>query len=332
MRGGGAAPLPTRRRRVVRGSRRAGRGSRAPCRLRCTSSHAPRGLSKAEVVDALLESVRGANRGVGVPEAKRRLHRELIDELVDNRGGAAESTSEGDMYINDPRMFGLYDVVLTVPGPEQRDGEPAGGAFRGRLGRALFRTTAVMQSITEPATVVNEVRFRLFGALPGRVSLTGTFSKLDEERQCAEDGTHVFANEPDALRIDFRRPAIELGSWFRLHIGPPSSVVLQTTYLDDRIRLGKGGRGSIFVFERIHGRKTFHEDEGSMKNSAIDPRVALAAVSAALVIVFRGTLRKMPVAFLASALTITVAGVLWKRRFVIGGGRAPDEETHRGVI
>lgn len=32
--------------------------------------------------------------------------------------------------------------------------------------------------------------------------------------------------------------------------GPPSSVELQTQYLDERVRLGKGSRGSLFVFTR----------------------------------------------------------------------------------
>mgnify|MGYP001806996328 CR=1 FL=1 len=34
------------------------------------------------------------------------------------------------------------------------------------------------------------------------------------------------------------------------HTGRTSSVVLSTTYLDERIRLGKGSRGSLFVFTR----------------------------------------------------------------------------------
>jgi hypothetical protein len=33
-------------------------------------------------------------------------------------------------------------------------------------------------------------------------------------------------------------------------IGPKSSVVLGTQYLDETIRLGKGSRGSYFVFTR----------------------------------------------------------------------------------
>jgi hypothetical protein len=35
-----------------------------------------------------------------------------------------------------------------------------------------------------------------------------------------------------------------------LRIGPESSVVLTTTYLDERVRLGKGSRGSRFIFVR----------------------------------------------------------------------------------
>lgn len=33
-------------------------------------------------------------------------------------------------------------------------------------------------------------------------------------------------------------------------IGGDSTVVLKTTYLDDRVRLGRGSRGSLFVFTR----------------------------------------------------------------------------------
>lgn len=48
----------------------------------------------------------------------------------------------------------------------------------------------------------------------------------------------------------FEPPVLSLGSSVHLRIGPPSSVVLTTTYLDQRVRLGKGSRGSLFVFTR----------------------------------------------------------------------------------
>lgn len=38
--------------------------------------------------------------------------------------------------------------------------------------------------------------------------------------------------------------------YYPCRTGPPSSVVLKTTYVDERVRLGKGSRGSLFVFTR----------------------------------------------------------------------------------
>ena len=49
-------------------------------------------------------------------------------------------------------------------------------------------------------------------------------------------------------QVTFERPVLCLGSEVCLRIGPESSVQLTTTYLDERMRLGRGGRGSRFVF------------------------------------------------------------------------------------
>ena len=51
-----------------------------------------------------------------------------------------------DIYINREDIFGEYDVIYTQTGPKQV-GEPAGGRFRGRLGRLLFTTTKVQQNL-----------------------------------------------------------------------------------------------------------------------------------------------------------------------------------------
>jgi hypothetical protein len=40
-------------------------------------------------------------------------------------------------------------------------------------------------------------------------------------------------------------------AWLSLSLGPRSSVVLDTPYCDSRIRIGKGSRGSLFVFSRL---------------------------------------------------------------------------------
>jgi hypothetical protein len=51
-------------------------------------------------------------------------------------------------------------------------------------------------------------------------------------------------------QVIFERPVLCLGSEVCLRIGPESSVQLTTTHLDERMRLGRGSRGSRFVFVR----------------------------------------------------------------------------------
>lgn len=53
-----------------------------------------------------------------------------------------------------------------------------------------------------------------------------------------------------AVQVSFEPPRVSLPGGISLAVGPTSSVVLSTTYLDERVRLGKGGRGSRFVFTR----------------------------------------------------------------------------------
>ena len=48
-------------------------------------------------------------------------------------------------------------------------------------------------------------------------------------------------------QVGFDRPELVLPG-LGLRIGPRSSVVLTTSYLDARVRLGRGSRGSRFVF------------------------------------------------------------------------------------
>jgi PAP_fibrillin len=71
--------------------------------------------------------------------------------------------------------------------------------------------------------------------------------------------------------VFFQRPVLCLGSEVCLRIGPESSVQLTTTYLDERMRLGRGSRGSRFIFIRggysdqagEHARDTSWEAEAT---------------------------------------------------------------------
>jgi hypothetical protein len=73
---------------------------------------------------------------------------------------------------------------------------------------------------------VNKVAFRLLGVLPGMVTLKGTIAPEPEGQ-----GTWV--------RASFEKPKLSLLGLPALTIGPTSSVVLATTFLDSRVRLGE---------------------------------------------------------------------------------------------
>lgn len=53
----------------------------------------------------------------------------------------------------------------------------------------------------------------------------------------------------NALKVTFDRPRICFGAAV-FEYGPRSIVRIATTYLDDRVRIGVGSRGSLFVFTR----------------------------------------------------------------------------------
>ena len=84
---------------------------------------------------------------------------------------------------------------------------------------------------------MGQVGFKLL-SLSGTVGLEGKLSVVP-------DGNN------DMVTVAFEPPVLRLGGICDLCIGPPSSVRLTTTYLDDRVRLGLGGRGSLFVFKRL---------------------------------------------------------------------------------
>ena len=53
------------------------------------------------------------------------------------------------------------------------------------------------------------------------------------------------------VKVVFEPPRLSVGGVIDLPIGPKSTVQLTTTYLSEDVRLGKGSRGSLFVF--THG-------------------------------------------------------------------------------
>mmetsp|Transcript_428 Transcript_428/g.1187 ORF Transcript_428/g.1187 Transcript_428/m.1187 type:complete len:377 (+) Transcript_428:16-1146(+) len=191
-------------------------------------------LGVDELVTELLNSIDGTDAGQAASIEEREYIDSIIEELEEVGKLQQPRPSEN------PLLFGNYEVGYVSGGAKQR-GNPAGGRFRGAIGRAFFKTSGLYQNViaADPLPlVVNKVAFLLFGFLRGFIALKGTAEVVTD----LGDGT-------DTLRAKFDQPRFMLGSWL-LGYGPSSSVVLSTTYLDERIRLGKGGFGSLFVFTR----------------------------------------------------------------------------------
>ncbi|KAK1417791.1 hypothetical protein QVD17_26925 [Tagetes erecta] len=144
----------------------------------------------------------------------------------------AELTSELSKYCIDspvtcPLIFGEWDVVYCS------NPTSPGGGFRSGFGRLIFKTNEMIQVVEAPDTVRNKVSFSALGFLDGEVSLKGKLIVLDEKW----------------IKVVFEPPRLKLGS-VEFQFGGESEVQLEITYIDDKLRLGKGSRGSVFVFQR----------------------------------------------------------------------------------
>ena len=204
------------------------------------------GRLRSVIVDEVLNAIEGTDSG-------RKMSPEQRDATDAN---LAELESIGKTQVPnslaDPLIFGDYDVAYVSTGRRQI-GNPAGGRFRGGLGAMLFRTIGLEQNLYEPNVVVNRVAFLVFGLIPGEVVLNGTFAALTAELAEKNEKGEVNPfgiDDGQTVRAFFDPPRITLGGLPSFGIGPKSSVVLSTTYLDERVRLGRGSRGSLFVFTR----------------------------------------------------------------------------------
>ncbi|KAL6752597.1 hypothetical protein V8C86DRAFT_2752057 [Haematococcus lacustris] len=200
---------------------------RARLRRSCCQPHH---ASAPDVVQRVLQLIDGTDGGMAMPDAVKAEVDSLLDELE------AVGRQQEPRPLASPMIWGNYCVAYTSTrrAPSER-GSPSGGRFRGRLGRALFRTTGLFQSVLAPDIVTNKISWRLLGLLDGAVGLRGKLLPV--------------GSTGDTVRVLFERPVLSLGG-LHARIGPESEVQLATTYLDERVRIGKGSRGSLFVFTR----------------------------------------------------------------------------------
>ena len=159
-----------------------------------------------------------------------------------------ERSYEGTVAADSPEWLYRECEVAYVGQRSSRKANAAGGRFRGRVGRLLFRTTAMYQHVLYHSTgnlAINFIKFRLLGLLPGSVVLRGAVEpEADREALGARWNRTLSEN---TIRAAFRSPRVAFGP-LTLDLGPTSEVRLDTTYLDDRVL--------------ITARKTTNRDRG----------------------------------------------------------------------
>lgn len=203
---------------------------------------------------------------------------ELVDvEEVDTEANGEETQSivvslsrqQDDSTITEPTNFtallGNYNVTHVIPSKPNE--KPVGGKWSRGPAQALFKTRRTLQHLLTPklpgavAEAVNVITlsalrdsFRIHVILRGDAyQLTG-----DERADVVQERQTPGGLSSKSVRANFDAPRIVLArssshnssSLLNLSIGPPSSVILDTPYCDGRIRIGKGSRGSWFVFKR----------------------------------------------------------------------------------
>ncbi|POO03806.1 Plastid lipid-associated protein/fibrillin conserved domain containing protein [Trema orientale] len=171
-----------------------------------------------DLVDSILSKVTQSDRGVLLKKEEHEKVAEVAQELQ-------------KYCVNEPvkcpLIFGDWDVVYcSVP-------TSPGGGYRSALGRLVLTTKEMIQGIEAPDIVKNKVIFSAFGFLDGEVSLKGKLTALDDEW----------------VQVIFEPPELKVGG-LEFRYGGVSEVKLRITYIDDKIRLGKGSKGSLFVFQR----------------------------------------------------------------------------------
>jgi len=170
-------------------------------------------------------------------------------------------------------IYGNYEVSYVGVGKSQRnEGNPAGGRFRGRLGRFLYRNDGLYQHVLKPSSpsgnigVVNYISGRIFGLLPLSIVLYGRAAPLSKEfvdalnQNITEDALKLSSD--GVIQAFFDPPLLSLANKLTVKIGAASSVVLDSPYVDAQLRTGVGSRGSLFIFRRLVTESEIEISEG----------------------------------------------------------------------
>ena len=180
--------------------------------------------------DRLLALVAPTDAGVAATDEQRAEIASVIEQLEAGWKGT-------DVFAYESQLLQRTQVVY-VGQSSSKKANAAGGRYRGRIGRALFRTDYLLQHVL-PDAAVNVIAFRLFGLIPGAAVLKGTWSK-----DFSVPSTVLVSFDPPRLAFGRR------GGALCLQLGPKTSVGLECTYLSPRMRICRGATSrTAFVFD-----------------------------------------------------------------------------------
>ena len=190
---------------------------------RVVSSARATAPASPDAVRKLLALAAPTDRGIEASEATRA----EVSELIESLEAAWDGT---DAFSTGQAPFLLRNTEVCYVGQSSSSkANAAGGKYRGRLGRALFRTEALFQHVL-PDVAVNVIRFRLFGLIPGQAVLRGTWRRsLDSAELLALQRNGSRALSPNTIAVDFDSPRIQLGGVLNMQFGPSSRVGVRTT-------------------------------------------------------------------------------------------------------
>lgn len=189
------------------------------------------------------------------------------DEL--ERIYADKSNIQDDDVTRFEPLLGLYDVSYVQTA--NKGDNPVGGKWtrKNKLAQQIFSTRRTLQHLVPTnstglvmrkenvvAEAVNVISLDAFWKLLRlNIILRGDAVPVTLEERNSPKMAGNLSNL--AVRAFFDAPRIILGKgkWLNLQLGPNTSVVLDTTYVDETVRIGKGGTsGTRFIFFRCHNK------------------------------------------------------------------------------
>lgn len=219
-----------------------------------------------QLVDTLLFFVKQTDGGASASVSDIDAINYTIDQIV-----SLSSASNGMPYTSTKDMYGDYVVMYSMTTKRQKS-PPVGGLLRTRIGRLIFQSAGTFEHFIASDTVIQLLCFRFLGILPGCVSLKGRIT---------------FESGSNNMTFQFQRPRLCVGPLV-FEYGPQPKLTTSFIYLDDRVRVMQGRRGSRFVFiRRPNGQFPLADKWKYVFNSKplpaiLLPILALACVAAAV--------------------------------------------------